>query len=117
MAASNVLPPSSHAGACPSPNGELNSPIRRMANVSRRAVPPDGLAPARSALALRLVEGDCVADEGLEGLLVERFALPEVDGAPGVAVEAGVEQASLVVKGRALGERHLHVVLVALAGA
>src|SRR5258708_7272063 len=41
----------------------------------------------------------------------------EIDGTPGVAFEAGVEEARRVLQRGALGERHLHDILVRLAGA
>src|SRR3954469_7209460 len=41
----------------------------------------------------------------------------EVDGAPGVALEAGIEQARRILQRGALGESHLHHLLVRLAGA
>src|SRR5256885_2051772 len=40
-----------------------------------------------------------------------------VDGAPGVPAEAGVEDARRILQGRSLRERHLHDVLVGLARA
>src|SRR5262245_19004264 len=41
----------------------------------------------------------------------------EVDGTPGVALEARVEEARWVLECGPLGKRHLHDVLVGLAGA
>src|SRR5437763_1840167 len=41
----------------------------------------------------------------------------EIDGTPGVAFEAGVEEAGRIWKRGALGERELHLVLVVLTGA
>src|SRR5262249_51765968 len=41
----------------------------------------------------------------------------EIDGAPGVTFEAGVEEARRVLQRGALGEGHLHDVLVSLARA
>src|SRR3954452_7102629 len=64
-----------------------------------------------------LVEGDRGADQRLQRLLVDRLALVEVDGAPRVPLEARVEETRGVLQGRALGEGHLHHVLVRLAGA
>src|SRR5262245_5386447 len=113
MVASNVLPPSSPRRSVHTPEGEHNSPIRRVANTR----PAERVRETSARALLRPVEGDRVADEGLEGLLVVRLALVEVDGAAGVAAEAGVEQAGGVVQRRALGERQLDEVLVALTGA
>src|ERR1700753_3806531 len=62
------------------------------------------------------VEGDGIADEGLQRLLVYLLALVEVDGPPGVPVEAGVEQARRIRQSRSLGEGHLHDLLVGLSG-
>src|SRR5918993_1497256 len=41
----------------------------------------------------RRVQGHGGADERLQRRLIDRVALMEIDGAPGVAFEAGVEQA------------------------
>src|SRR5437867_2397736 len=41
----------------------------------------------------------------------------EIDGPPGVAVEAGVEEACRVLQRGAFGEGHLHDILVRLTGA
>src|SRR5258708_6797853 len=41
----------------------------------------------------------------------------EIDGTPGVAFEAGVEEACRVLQRGALGEGHLHDILVRLTGA
>ena len=52
----------------------------------------------RLRLGLRLVlaleiERHCGADEILQGRLIDLVAFMDVDGAPGVALEAGVEEA------------------------
>ena len=39
---------------------------------------------------------------------IDRVALMEVDGAPGIAFEAGIEEARRVLQRRTLGEGHLH---------
>src|SRR5438309_6132859 len=57
------------------------------------------------------------ADERLQGRRVDLLALVDVDGSSRVPIEAGVEEAGGVLQGGALGERHLHDVLVCLAGA
>jgi hypothetical protein len=44
----------------------------------------------RLALALE-IERDCSADEILQGCLIDLVAFVDVDGAPGIPVEAGVE--------------------------
>src|SRR3954468_16927796 len=72
---------------------------------------------AASATPPCTVERDGGADEVLQRVLVDLLALVEVDGPPGVAVEAGVEEARRILQRRPLGEGHLHDVLVRLAGA
>src|SRR6188768_1351123 len=70
-----------------------------------------------SMLLLRLIQGHGGLDEALQCLLVYLLALVEVDGSPGVALEARVEEARRIVEGRALREGHLHDLLVGLPGA
>src|SRR5262249_37082774 len=48
---------------------------------------------------------------------IDLVAVVEIDGTPGVAFEAGVEEARRVLQRSALGEGHLHDILVRLAGA
>src|SRR5688572_31493125 len=57
------------------------------------------------------------ANERLQRLFIDLVALVEIDGTPGVAFEAGVEEAGRVLQRGALGEGHLHDSLVRLAGA
>src|SRR6195256_374838 len=57
------------------------------------------------------------ANERLECLFINLVALMEIDGTPGVAFEAGVEEAGRVRERGALGEGHLHGVLVRLTRA
>src|SRR6266849_10017961 len=57
------------------------------------------------------------ANERLQRLFINLVALMEIDGAPGVAFEAGVEEAARVLQRGALGEGHLHDSLVRLTGA
>src|SRR5713101_8957364 len=57
------------------------------------------------------------ANERLQRLFINLVALMEIDGTPGVAFEAGVEEAGRVLQRGALGERHLHDMLVRLTGA
>src|SRR5581483_4561713 len=56
-------------------------------------------------------------DESLQSVLVDGVALVEVDRAPGVPLEARVEETGRVVQRSALRERHLHDALVRLARA
>src|SRR5438105_12214159 len=57
------------------------------------------------------------ANERLQRLFINLVALMEIDGTPGVAFEAGVEEAGRVLQRGALGEGHLHDLLVRLTGA
>src|SRR5258705_2104974 len=57
------------------------------------------------------------ANERLQRLFINLVALMEIDGTPGVAFEAGVEEACRVLQRGALGEGHLHDVLIRLTGA
>ncbi len=68
-------------------------------------------------LGFGLVQGHGGTNERLQRLLVDLLALVEVDGTPGVPLEAGVEEARRVLQRRPLGEGHLHDALVGLAGA
>src|ERR1700721_55554 len=67
--------------------------------------------------ARRGVERDGGANERLQRLRIDLVALAQIDGAPGIAVEAGVEQPGRVRQCGALREGHLDDVLVGLAGA
>jgi len=71
---------------------------------------------ARSRLHRR-VQCHGSANERLERLFIDLVALVEIDGASGVAFEAGVEEARRVRQRSALGEGHLHDTLVRLARA
>src|SRR4029077_7742983 len=66
------------------------------------------------ALALE-IERHCRADEILQGLLIDLVAFMDVDGAPDIPVEAGVEQTRRVLQRRSLCKRHLDDVLVSLS--
>src|SRR6476660_5375713 len=63
------------------------------------------------------VQGDRGTDQRLEGALIEVIALMDIDRAPGVAFEAGIEQFCRVLERRALSEGQLDHALVRLAGA
>lgn len=63
------------------------------------------------------VEGVRLAEESLKRVRVYLLALRNIDGAPGVAFQAGVEQSRRVLQRSALGEGHLHDALVGLASA
>src|SRR3954463_7653206 len=68
-------------------------------------------------LAFGRVQGHGGTDQRLERRRVDLLAFLEIDGAPGVALEAGIEEALGIVQRRALRESHLHHGLVGLAGA
>jgi hypothetical protein len=65
-----------------------HAPIR----VVLRHLPPADRALSSRSTTRRLVEGDRLADQIPERVLVDRFALVDVDRPPDVAVEARVEQ-------------------------
>src|SRR6185295_12169615 len=70
-----------------------------------------------STPAFGLVQRDGRAKQCLQSRLVDLLALAEVDRAPGVAFETGIEEARRVLQRRASGERQLDGALVGLAGA
>src|SRR6266571_6209319 len=72
---------------------------------------------ARSAMGAERVQRHGRANKSLQCLVVNLLALVEVDGTPGVAIEAGVEEAYWVLKCGPLGKGQLNDVLVRLAGA
>src|SRR6186997_3538 len=65
----------------------------------------------------RGVELDRFADQRLQRLAVDLLALVDVDRAPGLAREAGVEEAGRILQRGPPGEGQLHRFLVGLAGA
>src|SRR2546421_4881084 len=72
--------------------------------------------PRRFRLA-RNVEGDRLANERLEGGLVNFFSFVDVDRAACVSVETRVEETCRILQRRALGEGKLHDILVGFASA
>src|SRR5262249_16438644 len=56
-------------------------------------------------------------NERLQRLFIDLVALMDIDGAPLIAFEAGVEEVSRVLERGPLGESQLHGLLVGLAGA
>src|SRR5882724_7763158 len=74
-------------------------------------------ADGASGRSHRRVQRHGGADERLERPFIDLDALMEVDGAPGGAFEAGVEEAGRVLERGALGEGHLHYAPVRLTGA
>src|SRR2546421_586603 len=65
----------------------------------------------------RTVEGDGLANERLEGGLVNFFSFVDVDRAAYVSVETRVEETGRILQRRALGEGELHDILVGFASA
>src|SRR2546426_10126967 len=92
------------------------------AQLEKRLFPRE-LPPTFSTLSLRRfrlarsVEGDRLANERLEGGLVNFFSFVDVDRAAYLSVETRVEEAGRILQRRALGEGKLHDVLVGFAGA
>jgi len=75
---------------------------------------------AARSLELRLVlaleiERHGGADEILQGRLIDLVAFVDVDGAPDIAIEAGVEEMRRVFQLGSLGKCQLYVVFVGLA--
>src|SRR5450432_4729462 len=86
----------------------------------------EGPVQGRNPLGLRFlrrfrlagtVEGDRLANERLEGGLVNFFSFVDVDRAAYVSVETRVEETGRVLQRRALGEGKLHDILVGFASA
>ena len=90
-------------------------PSRQVGPVQGRN--PLGLCFLRRFRLAGTVEGDRLANERLEGSLVNFFSLVDVDRAACVSVETGVEETGRILKRRALDEGELHDTVVGLAGA
>src|SRR3989475_4492595 len=78
---------------------------------------PLGLRFLRRFRLARTVEGDCLANERLEGGLVNFFSFVDVDRAACVSVETRVEETGWILQRRALEEGKLHDILVGFASA
>src|SRR5437773_8742931 len=76
-----------------------------------------GLRLLRTLRLARTVEGDRLANERLEGGLVNSFSFVDVDRAAYVSVETRVEETGRILQRRALGEGKLHDILVGFASA
>ena len=102
------LPPARRTGFLPSPADPLG-----LALLGVRRDGGGDFLEGRDATASELggVQGCGGSDEGLEGLLIDLVSLIEVNGAPHVAFEAGVEETSWILQRGALGEGELHLVL------
>src|SRR3974390_728345 len=79
--------------------------ISRSTTTERVSAAPLVTGPSFSAgLEVRRVQGHGGANERLKRLLIDLVALMEIDGAPGVAFEARVEEARRVRQRGAFGE-------------
>src|SRR5881227_100820 len=78
---------------------------------------PLGLRFLRRFRLARTVEGDRLANERLEGGLVNFFSFVDVDRAAYVSVETRVEETGGIFQRRALRESQLHHTLVGFASA
>src|SRR5450759_4496519 len=78
---------------------------------------PSGLRFLRRFRLARTVEGDRLANERLEGGLVNFLSFVDVDRAAYVSVETRVEETGGILQRRALGEGKLHDILVGFASA
>src|SRR5262249_60906726 len=78
---------------------------------------PLGLRFFRRFRFARPVTGDRLANERLEGGLVDFFSFMDVDRAADVSVETRVEETGRILQRRAFGEGKLHDILVGFAGA
>src|SRR5258707_5607804 len=85
--------------------------------IGRQPVCPLGLRFLRRFRLARTVEGDRLANERLEGGLVNFFSFVDVDRAACVSVETRVEETGRILQRRALGEGKLHDILVGFASA
>src|SRR5712672_1810732 len=78
---------------------------------------PSGLRFLRRFRLARTVEGDRLANERLEGGLVNFFSFVDVDRAACVSVETRIEETGRILQRRALREGKLHDILVGFASA
>src|SRR2546422_1103688 len=78
---------------------------------------PLGLRFLRRFRLARTVEGDRLANERLEGGLVNFFSFVDVDRAACVSVETRVEETGRILQRRSPGEGKLHDILVGFASA
>src|SRR5437667_269091 len=78
---------------------------------------PLGLRFLRRFRLATTVEGDRLANERLEGGLVNFFSFVDVDRAAYVSVETRVEETGRILQRRALGEGQLHDILIGFASA
>src|SRR5580704_18139606 len=89
--------PTSSSSTC---GGESTSACSARHKATRTAV-------LSGAATLRLVQGHGGPNESLQSRLVQLVAFVEVDGAPDLAFETGIEEARRVLHRGSLGEGHL----------
>src|SRR5438309_1834096 len=95
--------------------GPPGTPRPAMKLVGPLAARSPGLRPGLAFA--REIERHGSADEILQGRLIKLVALVDVDGAPDIPFEAGVEETGRVLQRSSLGECHLDHVLVGLSRA
>src|SRR6266849_6479989 len=95
--------------------GEHVHHVRNVGPVQGRN--PLGLRFLRRFRLARTVEGGRLANERLEGGLVNLFSFVDVDRAAYVSLETRVEEAGRILQRRAPGEGEFHDTLVGFAGA
>src|SRR3979409_909944 len=108
----------------PVANGRFLAPWKNtsipMVNAAGRRIwseaPGLGLRFLRSSRLARTVKGDRLANERLEGGLVNFFSFVDVDRAAYVSLETRVEQTGRILQGRTLGEGKLHSLLLGFSG-
>src|SRR5438128_10919195 len=88
-----------------------------MVPASKASGNPLGLCFLRRFRLAGTVERDRLANERLEGGLVDFFSFVDVDRAAYFSVETRVEETGRILQRRALDERKLHDILVGFAGA
>ena len=98
------------ATACLSLSGESSD------SNTQTSTPPYGEKPRRYCLPFAF-SLTAARDQLLEGRFIKLVAFAQIDGAPGVPAEAGIEHASRVFDERAARERELHDGLVGLPSA
>src|SRR6266705_872344 len=91
--------------------------LSALQSIDTSATPMLGLRFLRRFRLARTVGGDPLANERLEGGLVNFFSFVDVDRAAYVSVETRVEETGRILQRRALGEGKLHDILVGFASA
>ena len=83
----------------------------------QRSTHPEMASATPETSDLRLVQHCGRADQRLEGGFIDVITLMDIDGAPDLAFQAGVEHACRVSQRSAFSKGQLHLALVGLAGA